>query len=439
MEWLVLISIAWFLFCLGLYISRRHSQQSKNLNEHEAALAREMLVTPRQSCRSFLAHLFIVALFVRLVLVLLLYFTDAIRLLHLSPDSLRYHNEGIAIATEMQQGFFNWPNWIDNGWFQFTGFVYYMFGTHAILIQILNATLGALTPIIIYYLVKRAFSLEQTARWTAILIAFFPSFIYWSCLMLKDTLAIFAMSLLVMAVVSHRNRFEFRWLAVMVIPLLVFLGIRVYMFFVGLFFIALSYFPVEEKKTIPSLAKMMAIVLLVGTAAYTMGYGFFGMDFIHQSHYFDLDYINQSRVKIGDHGSGAFFDDPSSALWGKDLGGTLKALAGVVYFSLVSLDLTDLGSTRQLMALPEVTIFFLLLPNLFRGVAGSWRNLRQRTLPLMVFGFGILAVIGSAATNMGAMFRWRMQALPFLLAFLVYGLTLSGRGWLYRLLSRLRI
>lgn len=439
MEWLLISSFVWLLFCLGLFMSSRHRQYTDRPNEHEAALARENLKPLLQGSRSFLRRLFIISLLVRLVLVVLLYITDAIRLLHLSPDSLRYHREGVQIALEMQNGFFNWANWIDNGWFQFTGFVYYLFGPHAILIQLLNATLGALTPIVVYYLVKRTFMIEQTARWTAILVAFFPSFIYWSCLMLKDSLAIFAMSLLVLAVVSIRDRFEIRWLAVMVFPLVVFLGTRMYMFFVALFFISLSYFPVDGRKTIPLLAKMMAIVFLIGTAAYAMGFGFLGMDYIAQSHYFDLDYINQSRINIGDHGSGAFFDDPSSALWGKDLGGTLKALAAAVYFSLVSLDLTDLGSTRQLMALPEVLVVVLMLPSLFRGLVGSWKYLRQRTLPLMIFGFGILAVVGSAATNMGAMFRWRMQALPFLLAFLVYGLTLSGRGWLYRLLSRLRI
>jgi hypothetical protein len=184
---------------------------------------------------------------------------------------------------------------------------------------------------------------------------------------------------------------------------------------------------------------MATMVLLVGSATWAMGFGFLGADYIAQSHYFDLDYINQTRINIGDHGSGAFFSDPSSALWGKDLVGTLKALATAIYFSFISLDLTSLGSVRQLMALPEVLVTVMLLPHLFRGLLQSWRHLRQKTLPLMVFAFGILAVYGSATTNMGAMFRWRMQALPFLLAFLLYGLTLSGRGRLYRLLSKLRI
>lgn len=437
MEFLLVIGFVWLVFCLWLFASQRRQALP---DRHQEIINREKLEMSVYSRTShFLCRLFVVAILVRLVLVVLLVMTDAIRLLKLSPDSLRYHQEGVAIAMEMQQGFFNWPNWVDNGWFQFTGLVYYLFGPYAILIQTLNATIGALTPIVVYHLVKRAFGIEQTARWTAILTAFFPSFIYWSCLMLKDSLTIFAMALLVWAVVSLRERFEVRWIVVMAFSLIVYLATREYMFFVALFFITLSFFPVEGRKTGPLLVKMLAVVLFVGTATYAMGFGFLGMDYIAQSHYFDLDYINQSRIRIGDHGSGAFFDDPSSALWGKDLVGTLKALAAVAYFSLISVDLTDLGSVRQLMALPEVLVVALLLPHLFRGLLGSWRHLRQRTLPLMIFGFGILAVVGSAATNMGAMFRWRMQALPFLLAFLVYGLTLSGRGWLYRLLSRLRI
>ncbi len=285
----------------------------------------------------------------------------------------------------------------------------------------------------------KVYGVEKTARWTAILTAFFPSFIYWSCLMLKDPLSIFAMVLLVLAVVALRESFSVKWLAAMGFSLLSFLAVREYMFFVAMFFIAMSYFPVEGRRTGLLVVKMLAIVLLVGGAAYGMGFGFMGIDYIQQSHYFDLDYINQSRVKIGDHGTGAFFDDPSSALWGKDFLSTLKALGAAVYFFFVTLDLANIDSFRQLMALPEVLIIVLLLPAMFRGMLYSWRYLRQRSLPLMVFAFGLLAVYGSATTNMGAMFRWRMQAMPFLMAFIVFGLTLSRSGWMYRLLSRLRI
>ncbi|MCI5147706.1 MAG: phospholipid carrier-dependent glycosyltransferase, partial [Candidatus Electrothrix sp. AR3] len=152
----------------------------------------------------FLNRIVLWGFFLRLSIVILFNITDAIRVLHLSPDSLRYHRVGRAIAQKMEQGMFNWPNWIDNGWFQFTGFVYYLFGSYPQIIQLINITLGALTPVIVYYMLRKVYADERVARWTAVFTSFFPSFIYWSCLMLKDPLSIFSMSLLLLAVVSIR-------------------------------------------------------------------------------------------------------------------------------------------------------------------------------------------------------------------------------------------
>lgn len=404
-----------------------------------AALAVPSRAPPPQltaAARRFLWRLFVAGFLVRFVGVLLISLTDAIRSLNLSPDSLRYHEEALAIAEEMRGGFFNAPNWIDNGWFQFTGLVYYLFGPNPIYIQLINILLGALTPLVVFRLVLEVYGMEKVARATAILVAFLPSFIYWSCLMLKDPLSIFSLSLLVLAVVRLRRDFNVGALAAMAFSLLVLLGVREYLFFVSVFLIVISYVPVEGRRTAPLLATMTGIVVLIGAATYSAGFGVLGSDYIRQSHYFDLEYINQSRINIS-HGTGAFFDEPEAAVWGESADSTFRALAAAVYFFFVSIDLTQIGSLRQLMALPEVLVFLLLLPSLMRGLSQSWQQARQASLPLAVFAFGLLAVYGSAATNMGAMFRWRMQALPLLLAFMVYGAFVHGRGPVFRALKRL--
>jgi len=394
--------------------------------------------SPRLSAaaRRFLWRLFAGAFVVRLIGVLLISVTDAIRSLSLSPDSLRYHEEALAIAEEMRGGFFNAPNWIDNGWFQFTGLVYYVLGPDPLYIQLVNILLGALTPLVVFRLVLEVYGVEKLARVTALLVGFFPSFIYWSCLMLKDPLSIFSVSLLVLAIVNLRRSFSAGTLAVMAFCLLMLLGVREYLFFVSVFLIVVSYIPVEGRRTIPLLATMTGVVALIGVTTYAAGFGVFGLDYIRQSHYFDLEYINQSRINIS-HGTGAFFDAPEDAVWGESAGSTFRALAAAIYFFFVSIDLTQIGSLRQLMALPEVLMFLLLLPSLARGLRYSWHHARQAALPLAVFAFGLLAVYGSAATNMGAMFRWRMQALPLLLTFMVCGAFVHGRGPIYRTLKRL--
>lgn len=401
-----------------------------------AAMARCDSPLPSAAARRFLGRLFAGAFVVRLIGVVLISVTDAIRSLSLSPDSLRYHEEALVIAEEMRGGFFNAPNWIDNGWFQFTGLVYYVLGPDPLYIQLINILLGALTPLVVFRLVLEVYGVEKLARVTAMLVAFFPSFIYWSCLMLKDPLSIFSVSLLVLAVVRLRRRFSAGTLAAMAFSLLMLLGVREYLFFVSVFLIVISYIPVEGRRTIPLLATMTGVVALIGVSTYAAGFGVFGMDYIRQSHYFDLEYINQSRINIS-HGTGAFFDAPEDAVWGESAGSTFRALAAAIYFFFVSIDLTQIGSLRQLMALPEVLMFLFLLPSLARGLRYSWHHARQASLPLAVFAFGLLAVYGSAATNMGAMFRWRMQALPLLLTFMVCGAFVHGRGLIYRTLKRL--
>lgn len=391
---------------------------------------------PDPAARRFMGRLFIGAFGVRLVGVIVIGVTDAIRSLSLSPDSLRYHEEAQAIAEEMQSGFFNAPNWIDNGWFQFTGFVYYLFGPNPLYIQLINIALGALTPLVVFRLVLEVYRVEKLARVTALLVAFFPSFIYWSCLMLKDPLSIFSISLLVLSIVRLRRGFSLGALAAMALCLAMLLGVREYLFFVSLFLIVISYLPVEGRRTLPLLATMAGMVMLIGFATYFAGFGVFGADYIRQSHYFDLEYINQSRINIS-HGTGAFFDDPEGAVWGESADSTFRSLLAAIYFFFVSIDLAQIGSLRQMMALPEILVFLALLPSLVRGLVHSWQHERQSSLPLAAFAFGLLAVYGSAATNMGAMFRWRMQALPLLLTFMVYGAFVYARGPVYRALRRL--
>jgi 4-amino-4-deoxy-L-arabinose transferase-like glycosyltransferase len=438
MENLAVILI--FFVLVGIcvvYFSRRPRYQALAPDEAPDH-SRQGALRLSARARDFLVRLFVFGYLLRFFVAALLSLTDTITSLRLSPDSERYHREGELIAMEMAGGDFNWPNWIDNGWFQFTGLVYSVFGAHPFLIQAINVFLGALTPIIVYLIVWHVYRVERPARLTAILVAFFPSFVYWSCLMLKDPIAILAISSIVLSVLGFRQSHRLHWLVLMAASLAVVLSIRSYLFFVIVFMIAMSYFPVDGRRTGTALLRMAAVTLVLGFSLYFAGYGFLGLDYITQSHYFDLDYINSTRVAIS-HGGGAFFDEEQTPLWGDSLMSTLHAAATAIFYFFVTLDLSDVGGARQLMALPEVLLILILLPSFVRGLRYSWIHHRQAALPLIVFAFGLLAVYGSATTNMGAMYRWRMQAMPFLVTFMVVGVLVKGRGLLYRVLKRIRL
>ena len=83
---------------------------------------------PRLTDRQFLTRVVLSTWLLRLAIVVILQMTDAVFILRLSPDSERYHRFGVVIAQEMRYGNYNWPNWVENGWFQFTGLVYLIVG-----------------------------------------------------------------------------------------------------------------------------------------------------------------------------------------------------------------------------------------------------------------------------------------------------------------------
>jgi hypothetical protein len=390
--------------------------------------------------RAFLVRLLIVAWLVRLAVVILFNLTGAVGKLGLSSDSFYYHRTGIDIAGWLEMGM---PiaalDWIDSGWFQFTGLVYYLLSPNPVWMQLINITFSTLAVYFSFKFALRAFGSSNVARLTAVMVAVFPSFVYWSTMMLKDPAALLAITMIACSLVYLRQQFQLRWLVALAVGLLIYLGVRQYMFLVCLLLVPVAIIPFAQRK--PGTAFMSALVslLLINAITIPLGYGFLGLDEVFQSHYFDLEYINQTRINIGDHGRGAIFENPETALWGSDPLTNLSNAAIAVFYFFVSLDLSNLRSHRQLMALPEVILFISILPSLVKGTWQTWKTYRRTAWPLLVLALAVLAVYSSATTNLGALFRWRMQSLPMFMAMTALGIVLYQKSWLWRFARRMKI
>ncbi len=426
---ILIASIGFFVFAFFIFINGRNKISTAPFAEPEIR---------KSDHRLFLRKVFFTSWSIRLSLLLFVNMTGAIEKLGLSSDSLYYTRVGKIVANQMANGNFNWPRWIDNAWFQFNGLVFYLFGPHPIYVQLFNITVASIMPIIVFHTLKKVFPDIRIARLTTLMVAFFPSFIYWSVLMLKDPISWLAVSLLVYGTVSVKIKFSVKYVISILIGLIIFLGVREYMLYISMMIVFLSLVPLKGS-TLGVFVRWIAVILIMGFIAQLAGFGFFAMDRIADSVYFDLDYLNHARVKLSDHGSGRFFQNEEDAVWGQGWLNDLKSFSLAVYYSFLSLDITSLGSVRQLMALPEVLLFMNLFPNLVVGAKEIWRRHRNLALPLLGFGFGILVVYGSTTTNKGALFRWRMQALPYLLAIISYGIYFRKKGWFYKLLIKYKI
>jgi hypothetical protein len=386
------------------------------------------------SDKVFLWRLVLSAWALRIGIVVIFQLTDAIRRLRLSPDSEKYHRNAVEIMQDMHYGNFNGPAWIDNGWFQFTGFVYWLLGPWPFVMQLLNTIIGAVTVIPLFLIMRRLTPDVRTQRFYGLLVAFFPSIVYWSCLMLKDPASILALALIVYGVVELRLKFRLWPLFWTVFGLLIYLGTRLYLFTVLIMLMPFAFLIFPRKMSL----RALVLPAVIGIVPVVFGLGYFASGAFANSLYFDLDYINHVRTVMGDHGGSALFDADEVHIWGQDLGSDVLAVFRTAFAVFFPVNPFDVQGTRQMMALPFVFMMGYMVFLCGPGAMRIWRA-RKVSTPVMLFGTAVLGVYIGGTTNAGALFRWTTQIMPYILMAATLGLYLKDRPlqrWANRMVIR---
>lgn len=365
------------------------------------------------SDRSFLWRVAVSAWLLRFVIIIVYAFTDAIYTLRLSPDSERYHREGINSMNAMIYGDFAYKPWIDDGWFQFTGLVYHLVTPEAFVMQLINITLGTLLVLPVFGIVRNITNDVFVQRLAAILTAFFPSIVYWSTLMLKDPASTLAIAMIIYGVVELRRRWAALPLVAIIAGLLVLVGLRTYLFTVLIIVIPAAFMLFPVNGAVMSVRTLLAPAL-IGALPLAFGYGYFASGEIKESIYFDLDYINHVRVAMGSHGTGAIFAHEEVHIWGVDLLDDLLAAALTLFSIFIPVNPLEASSARQLIAIPFVLIMSYFMFPLVLGGLELWRA-RRRAWPLIIIVVVVLGVYIGGTTNAGALFRWTTQIMPYFL------------------------
>ena len=354
----------------------------------------------------------------------------------LSRDSIKYGMQGETLALDFAAGKIDWSLWIDHGWYQLIGWVYYIVGPYLLVVQIMNAFAMGAAAVLTYRIGLVIFELEPSARVAAYVSALFPSSLYFTSLPIKEAFAIFAVCGVIWGVLLIQNRQRALgawWIA---IGLALVASLRVYLVFIYLGCAALSLAPLRAKNAFHAVVVFFVWGAMFGltTIAVTNALRIDLHEYDHLK-YFDLNYVNQVRSEMAT-GSGKIFDNEADATlgnrWEQDL---INGIKGAFFF-FMSIDIFNVKSTRQAAAIPEMLFMLYCIPNLASSIRHGWRDFPQRILPLFVFTLTLVVVYGGAATNMGAMYRWRLQALPFLILLVCYGATVRRRGLLYRIVCR---
>ncbi|MCG8402012.1 MAG: hypothetical protein MJA84_10480 [Firmicutes bacterium] len=371
--------------------------------------------------RKFLFLLALGALLARLLFIVSSYSldTDFINYVRTS-DALYYEYIGKLIADAWHAGTplsvvvnknnFGYPYW--------NGIIYYIAGFKPILVIVLNSIASVCVAINVYFITLKL-SGATAARISFVVAAFFPSAILWSSLNLKDTLIIFVITLAVRHTLELLESFKPGKLLLVVTLLMALVSLRFYIGILLAMCISFSYVFIAKRFPLwQRISYTLVIVLLAGTALQQMGYGFLGTEYVLSQNIQTIGEQHQ-RGAIG----GAAYEEEVTF---DSLVAALKYLpVGIFYFLFAPLPWQAMGPIR-IITVPEMVFLYFAYRYLIMGVGHLWQTQRSacQFLLLVIVTFGLIYSLG--ASNMGGVYRVRLQVIMLMFVFISAGMH---RSW----------
>ncbi|MEL7500624.1 MAG: glycosyltransferase family 39 protein [Planctomycetota bacterium] len=374
--------------------------------------------------KDFVQRIILAGFLIRIVLMFGIHVSGAEESMRLTKDAFLYDEVGQQIAEYYHtQGATQWPTRVtrvvDFGWEHTIGVVYYLVGHQPIAIKMICVFAGTLIPLIHYRTASIITNDSRIALLVLVLSAFFPTQVYYSTLMVRDSVAALAVSTLFLGVAEYVCRSSNYWWVYVAIGFLGMLGLRSYLASMLAVVIPISLmltaFVSEGGRTRAVSGVVILGILLFGVIT-------FAPELVGEvdTQFTDLNYINKVRGKMN-HGSGAMFSGGVTEV-GKDITDTITSFGVGLYFFFFSVNFAQIGSMRQIMALPEV--FLVIFGTVFslRGGYVLWKERRDLILPVLIPTLVLTLGYSAATTNGGPLMRWRMQLVG------VY-LILAATGW----------
>ena len=363
---------------------------------------------------------------------LLIHFSGAEKSMSLTRDAFLYDEVGAAIAEYYTtNGSTAWParvrSVVDFGWEHFIGIVYYLFGREPLLIKLVCVFVGAMVPLLHCRTALIVSNDTRVALLVLIISTFFPTQVYYSALMVRDSISAFSVSLLFLGLAQFIRKTTFWWWLNFLIGFLILVSLRSYLASVLGVVIPMSFLATAVVSQ-GGRARAMAGIFVIGvTVAGVMVLapalvGEVELD----TQFTDLNYINKVRTKMN-HGSGAMYADGSVTQVGSSIVDTAMSFLVGLYFFFFSVNPSNLSSIRQIMALPEVVLVALGTWYGIRGGWVLWKERRDIFLPLLLPTLVMTLGYSAATTNGGPLMRWRMQLLGVYLIAAAVGVVTATR------------
>ncbi|HEY0726647.1 MAG TPA: glycosyltransferase family 39 protein [Pyrinomonadaceae bacterium] len=295
--------------------------------------------------------------------------------------------------------------------------VYALIGENLYAVQLINASVGAATAVVVYYVAQTLFNNVRVSRLAAVLVAFFPSLILWTSQALKDGLIVLALALAMLATLRLMEKVTLGYVLVLTTCLLSLLSLRFYIFYMMVAAVMGSFFIGMKAINAQGFIQRFLAVALMGLAFTWFGVlRYAGAQF---DRYANLKTIQMSRTDQANAGSG----------FGKDVDvgtteGALTAIPiGLVYLLFAPFP-WDMATLRQSITLPEMLIWWTAFPLLVLGLWFALRHRLRQVAPIVIFTTMLTIAYSVFQGNVGTAYRQRSQLLVFYFIFVAVGAIL---------------
>ena len=292
--------------------------------------------------------------------------------------------------------------------------VYQLIGENRFAVQLLNASVGGSTAVVVYYTAQALFNNVRVSRVAALLVGFFPSLILWSSQALKDGLIILALALAMLATLRLMEKITVGYVLVLTGCLLALLSLRFYIFYMMVAAVAGSFVLGVKTLNAQSFIQRFVAIAVMGLAFTWFGVlRYAGTQF---ERYANLKAIQMSRTDQANAGSG----------FGKDVDvgtteGALTAIPIGLMYLLFAPFPWDMATLRQSITLPEMVMWWAAFPLLVLGLWFALRHRLRQVAPIVIFTTMLTLAYSVFQGNVGTAYRQRSQLLVFYFIFVAVG------------------
>ncbi len=172
--------------------------------------------------------------------------------------------------------------------------VYAAIGRNMLAIQFVNSVLGAATAIVIFLCAQQVFQNVRVARIAAIGVAFYPSLVLWSSQGLKDGPIVFCLAVAILATLKLGEKFEFKYVVILVGSLFALLSLRFYVFYMLSVAIAGAFVIGMQRLTATNFVRQFVVIVCLGLSLTYLGVTRYAS--VQVDRFASLEQVQRSRL-----------------------------------------------------------------------------------------------------------------------------------------------